>query len=196
LTPDPTGWVAGATNGAGIQGSFYTFSDAAGTPPGVTAIAPTDFSDVADTTICASGMASEVPDDTGYSQFWGGGVGFNLADPGNMTGAQPWNRGNVVGFSFNITGANIPPAAQFRFKATFFEGAAVNSDYCAPIAAAGPNSFQLSQVVNQCYTGGLGAPPLAPTALLESLQWQVATVIGQPTPFDFCIENLTAIVAP
>jgi hypothetical protein len=196
LTPDATGWVAGATNGAGIQGSFYTVSDASGTPPGATTITPTTFDDVADTTICVSGMASQVPDATGYGQFWGGGVGFNLADPGNMTGPQPWNRGNVVGFSFNITGDDIPPAAQFRFKASFFEGATVNPDYCVPIAVAGPNSFQLSQLVNECYTGGAGTPPLAPTALLESLQWQVATVIGAPTPFDFCIENLTAIVAP
>jgi hypothetical protein len=33
---DAEGWVAGSGNGLGIQGSFYTISDADGTPPGVT----------------------------------------------------------------------------------------------------------------------------------------------------------------
>jgi hypothetical protein len=35
-----------------------------------------------------------------------------------------------------------------------------------------------------------------PTTGLQSIQWQVVTVVDQTTPFDFCIENLTAITAP
>jgi hypothetical protein len=36
----------------------------------------------------------------------------------------------------------------------------------------------------------------ADTLGIVSLQWQVATVTTASTPFDFCIENLTAITTP
>lgn len=192
ITPT-NGWVAGTTNGVGIQGAFYTFSDAAGTPPGDTTMTPASF-EAAGETICVSGVASQVQGTPpAYGQYWGGGVGLNLAEPGAMMPALPWDRGNVTGFSFNVTGTAIPAA--FRFKATFYEGAAINEDYCVG-AAAGPNSIRFDQIVNECYVGGLGAPALAPAAQLSAIQWQVATVVEESTPFDFCIENLTALMGP
>jgi hypothetical protein len=196
LKPDTSGWVAGTTNSVGIQGSFYTFSDAAGTPPGTTTIAPATFTAVPATgAICVSGSASAVLDGPdmlpAYGQYWGGGVGFNLADPGAMMPLQPWSRGNVVGFSFNITGTTIPVGTQFRFKATFYEGGVINEQYCASDVISGANTFMLNEIVAACWE--LGGAPMPITAQLGALQWQVATVEMVPTPFNFCIENLTAL---
>jgi hypothetical protein len=79
---DAMGWVAGSTNGLGIQGSFYTYGDFTTTPPGTTAVA---FEDLAGspTSICISGVASQVLTPAGamepaYAQYWGGGVALNL----------------------------------------------------------------------------------------------------------------------
>lgn len=197
LTHDAVGWVAGATNGVGIQGSFYTISDTAETPPGVTDIALDDFA-TSPTTVCASGVASQVIG-TAYGQYWGGGVAFNLADPGGGaagTQTQPWTRNTVTGFSFNLTGPTVPPGGQMRFKVTTFEAGAVNNNgYCTE-AAAGPNTIQFGTLVNECWDGGAGAPALGAATQLVALQWQVATVTDASTPFDFCIENLTAITTP
>lgn len=200
LTPT-AGWVAGGTNEAGIQGSFFTLSDAArtdGMPAGSTTVMPANFlMATGPTSICLSGTASQVmtnaatamPD---YSRYWGGGIGFNLADLGGTTGLQPWPRGKVVGFSFTITGTAIPPAGQFRFGANFYEGAAINQDSCVNITT-GANTIRLDQVVAQCYNMPPGAP-IPATAQLQSLKWQVATVATAPTPFNFCVTNLKAIV--
>jgi hypothetical protein len=191
---DAEGWVAGATNGLGIQGSFYTISDTTETPPGVTQIALDDFA-TSPTTVCASGVASQVLMDA-YGQYWGGGVGFNLADPGNMTAPGPWARNTVTGFSFTITGPMIPAGEQLRFKITTFEGGVVNNAGYCTTAAAGPNTKTFGQLVAECWTGGTNLAAPAATAGIVSLQWQVATVTTASTPFDFCIENLTAISTP
>jgi len=200
LTP-VAGWVAGSTNEAGIQGSFYPLSDATGTPPGATTITPAppaDFSTATGSTICVSGSASQVvgtPLD--YTRYWGGGVGFDLGDAGGELPVQPWARGNVVGFRYTLTGTAIP--ASLRFIVTFQEGSGVNAGtYCKPIATTSgtPVTTMLADgsVIASCWQAG-GAP-LPPTALLRSIQWQVSTTDTAATPFNFCVENLTAITAP
>jgi hypothetical protein len=197
LTP-VAGWVAGGTNEAGIQGSFYPLSDATGTPPGATTITPAppaDFSTAAGSTICVSGSASQVvgtPLD--YARYWGGGVGFDLGDAGGELPVQPWARGNVVGFRYTLTGTAIPTS--LRFIVTFQEGTGVNAGtYCKPIATTSgtPVTTMLGDgsIIASCWQAG-GAP-LPATALLRSIQWQVSTTDTAATPFNFCIENLTAI---
>lgn len=194
LTP-VNGFVSGASNEAGIQGYFYTYSDAAGTPPGATTIQPADFAMSAGSAICVSGSASQVLTPAGatvpaYGQYWGGGVALNLADPGNMMPIQGWDRGPVTGFSFNITGDQIPVGAQLRFNVTLFGVA--GDPYCASGLSAGPNTIRFSDLNQACYnTPPGGAVPA--TAQLQAIQWQVATVTDAATPFDFCIENLTAL---
>jgi hypothetical protein len=195
ITHDADGWVAGATNAAGIQGSFYTFADTAGTPPGDTTVALGDMT--APATVCVSGVASQVlGTPPAYGQYYGGGLALNLADPGGMAGTMPWTRGTVSGFSFNVTGTAVPPAGRLRFKVTTFEGAAVNDDGYCTNATTGPNTFQFGALVAECWDGGAGAPALGAATPLVSLQWQVATDVAATTPFDFCIENLTALTTP
>jgi len=197
LTP-VAGWVAGGTNEAGIQGSFFTLSDATGTPPGSTTTIPADFTmATGPTSICLSGTASQVMTNTttampDYSRYWGGGIGFNLGDPGGTVGAGPWMRGKVVGVSFTITGTGIPPAGQFRLGANFYNGATINQDACVNITT-GANTIRFDQIVDKCYNTPPG-PPIPATAPLQSLKWQVATVTTMPTPYNFCVTNLQAIV--
>jgi hypothetical protein len=193
LTPT-LGWVAGSTNEAGIQGSFYTVSDA--TVGGATMIQPADFKMSAGATICASGTASQVVGED-YTTYWGGGIGFDLADPGNMMPIQPFSRGRVVGFRYTLSGTNIPPS--LRFQVAFFEGAGRNAGtYCAPAGGAGPVTMMLggatSTIVASCWLGAAATTKIPDTAPLASIQWQVPTVTTATTPFNFCIENLTAIV--
>jgi hypothetical protein len=47
----------------------------------------------------------------------------------------------------------------------------------------------------ECYNPTPGAS-LTTTTALESIQWQVVTDLLETTPFDFCVENLTAITGP
>ena len=188
LTP-VQGWVAGTTNEAGIQGAFSTISDATGTPPGTTTITPANFMATTGAQICVSGSASMVVG-TAYGQYWGGGVSFDLGDPGQNMPKVPWNRGKVVGFSFTISGTAIPPMGQFRFGVDYYDGTTVNTNYCTNITT-GANNIMFSSVINQCYQAGGTALPA--TAQLSALKWQVATVTTAPTPFNFCIDNLKAI---
>ena len=87
-------------------------------------------------------------------------------------------------------------AGQMRFKATTLEGGVVNNDGYCTNAASGPNTIQLGSLIKECWVGGVDLTPLGTPVQLVALQWQVATVPEASMPFDFCIENLTAITAP
>jgi hypothetical protein len=199
ITP-AAGHVAGTSNGAGIQGDFFTFSDADGTPPGTTTIMPKpNFAMSMGSTICASGSASQILTPAGatgpaYGQYYGGGIGLTLADPGGGVGGMPWTQGKVIGFSFNLTGTTVPTA--MRFQAQFFDGSTISKDpYCTTAVKSGPNTIMLNSLTLACYNTPPGAP-LPTSALLQAIQWQVVTATMAATPFNFCIENLTAIVSP
>lgn len=184
------GWIAGTTNAVGIQGSFFPLSDVA--DGGSTTIAPASFEAVTGP-ICISGTASQVVG-TAYDVYWGGGVGLNLADPGMGNGEPgPWNRGTVVGFRYTLTGPTIPPATALRFQAEF-PGKDPGTPYCAEVAATNgtPVTTLFSQITEACYAAGGAVLPA--TVGLTAIQWQVATNTTAPTPFDFCITDLTAIV--
>jgi hypothetical protein len=193
LMHDATGWVAGTTNGVGVQGSFHTISDADGTPPGDTTLTLGDMA-ASPTRACVSGTASQVQTPAGgmadYTRYWGGGLGLNLADPGGGVGPMPWTRGTVTGFSFTVTGTTIPAA--LRFQATTPAG---GTTYCLNDTAPGANTVTFGSLVSECYNMTPG-PALPTTTALQSLQWQVVTNTTATVPFDFCIENLTAITTP
>jgi hypothetical protein len=201
ITPT-AGHVAGTSNGVGIQGDFYTFSDADPTnvPPGTTTIMPKDFSMALGSQICASGSASQIMNGAdgmpAYGQYYGGGIGFNLGDPGGGAGPQPWAQGKVVGFSFNVTGSTIP--TNMRFQAKFYSGSALSTSdaYCTLTVKSGANTVMFSSLLLDCYNGANAGGPLPATVLLQSIQWQVATVTTAATPFNFCIDSLTAITSP
>jgi hypothetical protein len=171
----------------GIQGSFFAFSD--DVTGGETTIALDDFA-TAPTTVCASGVASAVPDGDSYDTHWGGGIGLNLGDPGQMQALVPWSAGSVTGFSFTLTGTTIP--GSLRFQAV----TPAEVTYCLNTVPSGANSVSLTSLAQECYNTATPGPAWTASTSLATLQWQVATVLDATTPFDFCIENLTAIAAP
>lgn len=189
LTP-LDGMIFGLTNEVGIQGSFFTLSDADEEPAGFTNIVPSNFIDHG-TLICVSGVTSQVFFDN-YAQFWGAAVGLTLADPGQNQPVRAWNRGRVTGFYFNITGLAIPPPEQFRFSVRLEAGPEL-TNYCAPIVE-GANSIRFDELRDQCFSPGGAALPA--DAELRTLQWTVSTIPTATTSFDFCIRDLIALVDP
>jgi hypothetical protein len=79
----------------------------------------------------------------------------------------------------------VPTA--LRFNAVGANG----TTYCGNLAA-GANTVTLSMLRAACYDMVPGEALPAGTAL-EAVQWQVVTNEMAATPFNFCIDNLTAI---
>src|SRR6185436_16078921 len=78
--------------GSHLETSRHDGGSATGTPPGTTTIMPASFQMATGSQICVSGSVSQVVG-TAYAQYWGGGVAFDLGDPGQMMPKVPWNRG-------------------------------------------------------------------------------------------------------
>jgi hypothetical protein len=216
IKPNADGFVSATTNGVGIQGAFYTASDAAGTPPGTSSIMPPNFQASVNAAgeICVSGSGAQIPPDPAdpmpampttflYSQYWGAVVGLNLSQPNDPVSGmpnpmpQPWNpatpSGTVTGFSFTLTGTGIPAGADLRFKTTF----PGTGEFCLPfseiVPAGGVYTARIASQRANCWEAG--GMPFTPGPLL-SVQWQIVTKTMTPTPFNFCIGNLKALIGP
>ncbi|MCH2110150.1 MAG: hypothetical protein MK135_12550 [Polyangiaceae bacterium] len=187
------GWVDGAQNTYGIQGAFYTFSDSLdeeGNPGGGdSTIAPAQFTE----DLCVSGTASQVDvncsADDCYGLYWGAGVGLNLnqaTDEATGEGGTPdtWDASanGVTGFSFTISGADVPSSLRFKLGDA-------GGEFCTSIGA-GNNEILYTDLDENCWMPVAGAT--IPTAS-KSIQWQVATNDASTTSFDFCIENFSVL---
>ncbi len=195
LVAPQDGFVLASTNSLGIEGAFYTASDA---PPGSSTILPQSFAQ-SGPDICVSGTASQVADDGNgmfnYARDWGVLVSLNLSQVAGSSTPGPWSRdteaGSVSGFSFTLTGPVIP--SSLAFSAWPF--GVVLGNHCIQM---GPQTTGASVIVPfaelalDCYAPGGGALPA--DAALARLQWSIQTNTNAPVPFDFCIEDLAAIV--
>jgi hypothetical protein len=189
------GFVQAITNGLGIEGAFYTTSDA---PPGSSTIQPQSFAQ-SGPDICVSGTASQVGSDgSGSFEFardWGAIVAVTLSQVMGSNTPGPWSRdtesGVVSGFRFTLTGPIIP--SSLAFSAWPF--GVVLGNHCVqlgPQTAGQPVIVSFANLALDCFAPGGTALPA--DAALERLQWTIQTNTNAPTPFDFCIEDLTAIV--
>jgi hypothetical protein len=86
--------------------------------------------------------------------------------------------------SFNISA--LPEGTETRV--IFSDSAGV--DYCAPIAAAGANSFAFSDTSESCWEAG-GAMPAASD--IAAVKWQVTTNAEAAHAFSFCITDFQVI---
>lgn len=224
LVPDPNGFVFANTNALGIQGAFYTAADTGGST-----ILPATFTGtITNGDVCVNGTAAAIPpnpaedpavagDEFLYSQTWGTILGLNLLQPNDAaTGApsmvaQPFNRavagqGTLAGFTFTLTGTQIPPAASIRFKTTFPSAAgsttASTQEFCLALSAAQPApnaaggttyTATINSQTAECWNpGGVAFS----NAQLLSLQLQIVTSTTAATPFNFCLTDLKAIATP
>lgn len=171
--------------------------------------------------ICISGSLDEVPlnpDGHGnYGQYWGVEFGFNLnqmspggsAEPalpaagGSDAGAappldvaEPWQPGNVVGFSFVIEGPTIN-LVRFKSLPEGYDSSLESSVFCKEIQAVSgtPNSALFSELSTFCW-GGVNT--LIPTAAgLDNISWQLPADVAPAgaRPFDWCLSDLRPILA-
>lgn len=182
LTPED-GWVDGQSNAVGIQGSVFFDVDANLGGPSTLSVGSNGPA------LCVSGVVGPVQD-ADYARDWGGLFGIRLgeASPGQIGTWSPITpAGTVSGFTFRLTGTAIP-IAQVRIQV---EDAAGNY-YCSGLGQAGTYSVSMANLRVACWeTGGASVTPELP---LVSLTWMIIAVETFADPFDFCIEDLTAVL--
>lgn len=180
------GWVDGATNGVGIQGAFFTYADGSGRTQ-ITADATRTQSGY-----CVAGTAAEVLDGN-FAGTYGAVSALNLSQQvdSTMAGAYDATAHGVVGFGFDIVGDT---GGALRFVVKQY---ATHDGFCVdrvPNCASGCRAeFRLDELSQNCWTPG-GAQPAATS--LQALEWQITTTEGADTAFDYCIENIHAVVDP
>jgi hypothetical protein len=194
--------------------------------------------------LCMKG-ATAIVQNNDYANTWGAEISLDLnraanpdapagdagagdagaADAGGVLGtvAEPWPVGNVIGFSYKITGMDPAitadqgvSAGAFRFKAVPQGANTAIDTYCStrtPISGATENVL-FSNIQFECWQQSPPNPSLAddpiaynvgmqgmpstrpnPRALM-SLSWQVPADIMIGHQFDFCISELRPILAP
>jgi len=189
ITPDPTGWVEGSTNVAGIQGAWYSYNDCTTSPGDCTMNQiPVEGSfDNVGGKMCTSGNTAAVADQMEFSLKWGAGIGLDLNNSGGADAMKmPYDASahGVVGFSFTISGTD---ATGLRFNITSV-AAGDNSHFVS--AAMGENTVMFSDAMQGSWV--TTKTPLDTTQLL-AIQFQIPSVLNQSVAFDFCVENLAAL---
>lgn len=127
-------------------------------------------------------------------------AGADAGDAGAATPqdvAQPWQLGNVIGFSFVIEG---PTINFIRFKAlpAGFDRTLESSVFCKelPTAQSGAVQEALFSEIDQ-YCWGANFNTALPTGNgLDNIAWQLpADVAVGERPFDWCLKDLRPILA-
>jgi hypothetical protein len=177
--------VGGYHSNGTLKGYFWTAADSKAPGTGTSAILPADFSTMSK--ICVNGTAAKVPSDTAYSTHWGALVGWNInqADMGATAGAEaPVGTAPFTGtLTLGISGAKVPEG--LRVKVAVGSPAV---DYCFDLKA-GTNTIMPSDLKKECWikTGAMAyaGQPVAAIAV------QVTTNTTSPTPFDFCVTEMS-----
>ncbi|MEY2937151.1 MAG: hypothetical protein RL033_7900 [Pseudomonadota bacterium] len=194
--------------------------------------------------LCMRGVTAVVPDSGSYGTHWGAELSLDLkraanpnapvadagADAGGDAGgtvlgteAVPWPAGNVIGFSYKITG-NDPAitadqgvsSSAFRFKAVPKDANTAIDTYCStrsPLSNA-TERVLFSDITFECWqqmppnpslaadpiafnVGAQGMPSTRPNPHeFMSISWQIPADLMIQHSFDFCISELRPILAP
>lgn len=190
-TPD-TGWVADTSNPCGIQGAWYTYNDCDTSPGDCTQDQiPQPRTPIPNENgkMCTSGTT--VPINADYKK-WGAGIALNLNQPpvpANENDKNPISqlRFPLKGFSFRLSGDVVPNLIRVNFPTAT---TADTAHYKPIIDGAGTYQVLFSETVQGAWVNPQVA--LDPGSIVE-VQFQVP---GQPStnvPFNFCIEELTAL---
>jgi hypothetical protein len=141
--------------------------------------------------VCLKGVATQVL--TGvdglpsYIPQWGAGLGLPLNDSLPFDASRAFAGGPIVGFSFDLEG----PTSATAIRVGVHAQNAGNDLYFAdlPVPTSG-----VTVMLSALHQGSWVAVPvpLDPSALTQ-LDFQVFTTTGAPTPFDFCVTNLSVL---
>jgi hypothetical protein len=168
-------YVARSTNCVGIEGPAFSFADARSSV-GVT-------SD--DGHYCVSGTVGAVLNDD-WAGRYGAAIAFQPNQQGNNT--LPYNAAahGVIGFTLRLAGNNVPAMTFFQYTVDG-EGVA----YCKQLSGAGLQRALFSDTHPDC---SLGTSTSVPDATrITRMQLLIPALAGADVPFDFCIEDLTAV---
>ena len=197
LTADDEGWVGQCENRFGLQGVWYAYDD---NDDGGASTIEIDFSDAASGKICTSGIAGEVQFEL-FSAYWGAGIGLNICETGGddseiITLGECTlfdERTNIIGFTITIEGEQLP-ADGSELRVQFKEDSRTESAY---IVVEGPGTadylFEDAEVGYAVAEGDTEVEGCHPE-LLEALQFQVSTIEGADTPFEFCVSEVKPIL--
>ncbi len=186
VAADANGWIDGTTNPWGIQGSWFTYSDADTAAAGLT---PSDITAHVSPTggYCASGTAKAA--DPPNWTVWGAGVGFNLCidndDVEHTVESCPTDLNSIIGIRVTITGT----IGDFRVtmaEADRDEGVYITADEA-------DNGTPVDYLFENATVEYRPSDPPLDKSLLRAIQFQVSSSQSADTPFDFCIDNVEMI---
>jgi len=189
LTP-VDGWLSGASNSLAIQGAAFSFADDT-TRPSVTE----NFSG---NNACIRGATARVdlactpvpPAQDCFGVYFGAAIGLNLNQPLDVDGLGgtplPYDASAIRGFSFEISGADVPDGLRFGVDSAA-------ESYCGMPVVRGENSFTFDQLFKQCWRLDRSHTALEAQSFLVRLTWLVVSNTGGQVPFDFCVSNLVAV---
>jgi endo-1,4-beta-D-glucanase Y len=194
LVPNGEGWIARCTNTANVQGAAYTYASTGST---IVPAPATKFIPAENGKLCISGSGARVLDDDmdgtpEYGKYFGAAMGIDLCATGQdevppstkfTLGSCPLGT-NIKGVRFNVTATSFPE----EVRVMFVEAGRPESTYV--LANEGPNEALFGD-------GKVIFNPLAPgvdASKVDSIHFMVATNVTAASPFDFCIEDLEAIL--
>jgi hypothetical protein len=177
-------------NEAGIAGGWYAENDCTTSPGDCTADqtpAPGEPFTIANQRACVSGIVDPVGASSEYATKWGAAIGFylNRPNPAAAPGLYDAAAHHVVGFAYKLRTYNIEP---IRVEA-LSQG------------VAEPHLYETTQPVVQAMQFAYlrqGTWVTSPTALdtskLLAFRFHVPSASGVVRNFDFCVEEMAAIV--
>jgi len=194
LQPDGTGWVAADTNSCAVQGAWYYYDDCSTSPTDCTAhTAPAPDAEGFPNTggaMCTTGVIAPVNDSTEYSTKWGAGIALNLNQPVDSEDKNPIGTLPVAlrGFSFTLSGNQVPS----EIRVTFPTAATSETAHFKTIAT-GAGSYQV--LFSDAAQGSWVVDAVAlDSTQVNAIQFQVPSKLSVEVPFDFCVEQLAALL--
>ncbi|HEY6728550.1 MAG TPA: hypothetical protein VI197_31280 [Polyangiaceae bacterium] len=177
------GWVDASTNDVGIQGGWYTFADDVSTiVPGAE-----PFFEGAGTAICVSGTV--LPHEN-MDLSWGVAVGMDLFAVDEVAHPYDASAYGVLGLQFTVSGS-LP--SRLQINTTSPEGGTYCRRYESIAGSRETLSVYFSSMEEDCWdTGAAGLPP-DPTQL-QGFHIQVISSASETVSFDFCVEDVSAIL--
>jgi hypothetical protein len=193
LTPTAdTGWIDAATNDCQIQGAWYSYNDC-NTSPGdcttdqIPAVGGDGFPNTGGK-MCTSGTTVAINE--AYETKWGAGIGLNLNQPGgddtkNPIGTLPKT---VKGFRFTLSGTKFPK----ELRVTFPTATTEKTGHFKKLSSVTPGEYTV--LFTEAAQGDWVKTPvdLVPGEV-NAIQFQICAENTAAAPFDFCVENLTAL---
>jgi hypothetical protein len=175
----------GFATGDGVEGYWYTTGDFVdGGTSTISPACPDPCFAASGRSICVFGEGAEVQNGD-YSLYWGAIVGWNLnqAEDPDTTGTV-----NLTRYTMVTVGLSCNMDSPLRLLLDLDNG----THYCTPIMCGTsvldlPGSF-----LNECWEGG-EQTPLDRQLLraVRGIQIQVTTTVSEPTPFDFCVTEVS-----